>query len=151
MKLITNKARKNHRKRINDLILWAESIVICSGWMKQNGLKLLLPNLKKAIEKNVKITFFSNEIHTEIDAIKSLKELKHIKHVLIPKNKKTLHSKIHYFQKGNVFIAIVGSANITLGGLVKSEELSIEIEGDLNSDEHLQIRNYIDELQYIDL
>ncbi|MDF1876311.1 NgoFVII family restriction endonuclease [Sulfurimonas sp. SAG-AH-194-L11] len=64
-----------------------------------------------------------------------------MKHILIPKNKKTLHSKIYYFQSGNQFTSIIGSANVTVGGLIESEELSIEIKGTLQS--KALLRNFL--------
>ena len=148
MRLITNVGRKNHRALIKKLILSSENIIISSGWMKQEGLQKLVPSFKKAIEYNdASITIYTNKIHTEDEAAERLKEIQQIKHVLIPKNKKTLHSKIYYFQKDNEFIALIGSANITMGGLINSEELSVEIKGHLGSEEHIEIQNYLKDLE----
>ena len=148
MRLITNSGKKNHRALIQKLILSSEKIIICSGWMKVHGLLKLLPSLKETIKKNnASITFFTNENHTESEAIELLREILQINHILIPKNKKTLHSKIYYFQNRNQFTAIIGSANVTVGGLIESEELSIEIKGTLQSKEHLEIKEYLNTLE----
>jgi len=98
MRLITNYDKKNHRALIQKLILSSEKIIICSGWMKKQGLLKLLPSLKETIKKNnASITFFTNEKHTEPEAIELLRGILQINHTLISKNKKTLHSKIYYF------------------------------------------------------
>ncbi|MDF1876312.1 hypothetical protein JHD47_00595 [Sulfurimonas sp. SAG-AH-194-L11] len=76
MKLITNTGKRNHRALIQKLILSSEKIIICSGWMKECGLLKLIPSLKETIKKNnASITFFTNEKHTEVKAIKLLKEI----------------------------------------------------------------------------
>jgi len=148
MRLITNSGKKNHRALIAKLILSSDRIIICSGWMKQRGLEKLMPSLIQAMDKNdAEVTFFTNEVHTEQAAIDSLGKIKKIKHTLIPKSKKTLHSKIHYFQNKDSFTALIGSANITAGGLIESEELSVEIKGEIGSDEHIEIEEYLNSLE----
>lgn len=149
MRLITNlEEANNHQTLIEKLILSSDKIILCSGWMKQKGLKELLPSLIQAIDMNGAIvTIFTNKVHTQRAATKSLSKVKKIKHILIPEDKKTLHSKIHYFQKEDAFTAIIGSANITVGGLVKSEELSVEIKGMVGSDEHIEIEKYLNSVE----
>lgn len=126
------------------MIETSEKIVLCSGWMKYNGLEKLLPSLKKAISQNANIIIYSNSKHTEEKVIHKLNELQ-IKHILAPEDK-VLHSKIYYFQSKDKFTALIGSANITLYGLTKSEELSLKISGDCNTDEYHQINAYFQRL-----
>jgi len=145
MNLITNKGRgKNHKALINKLILTSDEIIMSSGWMKEEGLMAILPNLEEVIKKNVTVTIYSNQQHTETFVTEKLKGYENIKHIMF--KKKTLHSKIYYFKKGDTFTAIIGSANITYGGLVHSEELSVKISNTIDSDEHIEIKKYLDNL-----
>ncbi len=140
--------KKNHRHRLATLIEKADKIVLCSGWMKYNGLELLLPSLEKAISKNVEITIYTNQEHTDAKSIKSLADNPSIRHIIIDDEKsRYLHSKIYYFQSNTGFVAIIGSGNITLGGLIKNEELSIEVSGELDSREYVRINKYLKHLE----
>lgn len=151
MRIITNlKEENNHKTLIERLILSSDKIIICSGWMKQKGLNELLPSLIQAVNVNgAVVKIFTNKVHTQPTATKSLSKIKKIEHILISKNKKTLHSKIYYFQKEDKFTAIIGSANITKGGLIESEELSVEFKGIINSAEHMEIEKYLNNLEII--
>ena len=146
MKLITNLKSDNHRKLLNQLILSSNKIVICSGWMKFNGLQKILSSLDKAIENNASITVFSNKEHTEEKAINALKERSHIKHIIADNQHRYLHSKIFHFENDKNFTSIIGSANITYGGLISNEELSVELSGVIGSNEHNEITQYLETL-----
>ena len=145
MKLVSNLNRKNHRNRIVELISKFDSMVLCSGWMKHAGLKKILPALKIAQkERNAQITIFSNIQHTDKGSISALSTFKH---VLVDEKAKYLHTKLYYFYNENDFVALIGSANITLGGLVSNDELSVEISGAISSQEHLQVASYMKNLE----
>lgn len=146
MKLITNCKADNHRKLINNLILSSGKTVICSGWMKFNGLDEILISLDKAIENGAIITIYSNKAHTEEKVINALKERNRIKHIIADDKHRYLHSKIYHFESSNNFTSIIGSANITSGGLISNEELSVELSGLIGSDEHNKIIDYLDDL-----
>lgn len=140
--------KKNHRLRLSTLIEESDKIILCSGWMNHNGLKLLLPALEKAISNNAEITIYTNQDHTDDKSIKSLANIPSIRHIVVDKDEnRYLHSKIYYFQSNNGFLAIIGSGNITLGGLVKNEELSIEISGEFDSPEYVRINKYLKHLE----
>jgi len=144
MTLITNRGKTNHRKLIVDLIKSSKEVIIFSGWMTEDGFKKLLPSFEEAIKNGAKITIFTNEKHTKLDPKTNLKAYG-ICHVLA--KSKTLHSKIYYFQNNSLFTAVIGSANMTNGGLVSSEELSVKLEGKIDSPEHEEIYNYLKDLK----
>ncbi|GAU08264.1 restriction endonuclease PLD domain-containing protein [Desulfoplanes formicivorans] len=146
MKLLSNLTKQNHRKRIVELISKSDHIVLCSGWMKRAGLKKILPALENAKQKNnAVITIYSNKKHTDEECIIALNDFRHI--VVDDIYSKYLHTKIYYFQAENNFNAIIGSANITHGGLVSNDELSVEISGLIGSKEHQDISSYLEQLE----
>lgn len=149
MKLISNITKTNHLSIIKDLIEASSKIIISSGWMKKDGLLELMPSFNKAIKNNgALITIFSNRPnHTQKSVINILNMHSEIKHVVVPKDNKTLHTKMYYFEKDDTFTVIVGSANITSGGLTGSEELSILIEDRKGSKFHKEIYQYINNLE----
>ncbi|SDI94023.1 PLD-like domain-containing protein [Paraburkholderia steynii] len=105
----------------------ANRIVICSGWLKTAGVQLLLPELEAAVARNVNVTVYSNkpprktEDETEEGAILALQKLG-IEHIIVERQF-YLHAKICYVETGQRFHRVIGSANITIGGLRKNEEL----------------------------
>jgi len=152
MEIISNTTNNNHLAVIKKLIESSTKIIISSGWMKKDGLEKLIPSFEKTIKNNhALITIFSN-IHPHTQKLASRKlEIykKSIKHIIVPLNKKTLHTKMYYFEKDNIFTVVIGSANITSGGLLNSEELSILIEEKQNSKFHQEILEYIKSLEHL--
>ena len=148
MTLITNHHEKKHVDTIKELIPSSKKIILCSGWLDNLGIKKILPHLINASNKNADITIYSNARHTTDDAINTLSEHKHkhIKHIMIKHKKKYLHTKIYYFETEKTYTAIIGSANLTKGGLVKNEELSIKHQGKLGDEDHAKIVSYLNEL-----
>lgn len=105
-----------------------------------------MPNLVKAANNNTDITIYSNKKHTKDDVKNTLSKHENITHIIISQHKKYLHTKIYYFENEKTYTAIIGSANLTNGGLKKNEELSIELNGDIRSLEHTNIVLYLNEL-----
>jgi HKD family nuclease len=149
MQLSRNRGKQNHRKQLVDLIGRSEVSVLCSGWLKHDGLVELLPVIDVGLAKKAIITIYSNEEHTEEAAKKAIAERAEVKHFIISKQCKYLHSKLYYFEHGDEFTALVGSANITYGGLVRNEELSVHFTGRVGDSQQQQIRGYLDELREI--
>jgi len=147
MRLHKNVGKSNHRKLLSKLISESEVSVLCSGWIKNTGVEKLRPAIDRALANNAVITIFSNEDHTDPKAAETLKGILNLEHFVAGKKDKCLHSKIYYFEKSGEYTAIIGSANITYGGLVGSEELSVGIEGIVGDDQHKQIQEYLNGLR----
>lgn len=60
-----------------------------------------------------------------------------------------LHSKLYYFETGETYTALIGSANITKGGLATNHELSVRFAGSIGDEKHRQLTSYIAALQEI--
>jgi HKD family nuclease len=151
LRLIANvkKDTQSHLYELKQLLSTSEQIVICSGWMKGNGLSLLLKDIRKAIRRGSEITVYTNQEHTEPGCIKSLLKMPGLKHFNVPKPI-YLHSKIYYGQKDDSYSAIIGSANITKGGLCTNEELSYLVSGKIGDDAHGQLALYLGRLSELE-
>lgn len=146
MKLISNISNKNHRHRIVELIKSSDKIVLCSGWVDSKGLDKILPALKSASDRQTDIKIYTNKKHTSKESILALSSISGLQHTIVDNEVKYLHSKIFYFTKGKSYTVIIGSANLTYGGLVRNDELSIETSGEIGSSEHKIIYDHIQAL-----
>lgn len=147
MQLKKNRGKQNHRKLLVDLISRSDVSILCSGWLKYDGLVELLPAIDCGLSNHATITVYSNEEHTEEQAIAAIAERPALKHFIMSKQCRYLHTKLYYFEHSGEYAAIIGSANITHGGLVRNEELSVRIGGRVGDSEQQQILDYLDELQ----
>lgn len=143
MRIITN-VRKNrsHLPEVLRLIANHDEVVICSGWMKMCGLSEVLPTLDLALERGASVSVFTNKRDTETDCVAALSQRVGLFHANIP-TPKYFHSKLYYGRQGDHFMAIIGSANVTAGGLWKNEELSTLIEGSVSDPLHAQLSAYL--------
>jgi hypothetical protein len=183
--LITNSKPNNHDRVINRLILSSEEIVLCSGWLKLEGVNMVLPSIICAENNGADITLFSNKGETgeacDCDARWEVRQYKEpvkdwlerrrvlcsctgvaeivigklkkasekypkFKYVVYKNTNKPMHQKIYYFKKDKEFTAIIGSGNITKGGLDSNEELSIGLRGTVGSYSHKEIIKYLDKM-----
>ena len=74
------------------------------------------------------------------------KRYPNFKYVVYNNPNKPMHQKIYYFKKDKEFTAIIGSGNITKGGLESNEELSIGLSGTVGSHSHKEIIKYLDKM-----
>jgi len=183
--LITNSKPNNHDRVINRLILSSEEIILCSGWLKLEGVNMILPSIICAESNGADITLFSNKGETGEDCSckageldkdwdepikkwlkrrkdlcscpgvaavvinklnKASKKYPKFKYVVYLNHNKPMHQKIYYFKKDKEFTAIIGSGNITEGGLETNEELSIGLSGVVGSHSHKEIIKYLDKM-----
>ena len=149
MLLQLNANKDNHRKILADSIKRSEISVLCSGWLKHAGLKHLLPAIDLALKNGSQITIYSNKKHTDSEAIESIKSRESILHIVVDDSDKYLHSKIYYFESAGEYKAIIGSANITNGGLISNEELSVNLSGTIGDSQNNQIKKYLARLKTV--
>ncbi|MGE8302867.1 MAG: hypothetical protein ACN6PW_00240 [Pseudomonas kermanshahensis] len=139
MQIVTNAGKnKNHLSVLKAIIEGSEEIVICSGWMKICGLKQILPSVDQAIARGSRVLIYTNAEHTDVDCVKELSARPGVTHLNVAKP--YLHSKLYYGRSGDSFRVMVGSANVTAGGLLRNEELSHAVSGnttDLLHDHYL--------------
>lgn len=139
MKIIKD---NEHLEELNKLIIQSQKIILCSGWIFLNGLKLLNKSLLQAIENKSEILIYSSQEHTKTNVIKKLKKI-NIPHKILKKELGKVHTKLYYFEDTETFTAIIGSANISDGGLLNNSELSIKITDKVGSNEYKELQEYI--------
>lgn len=141
--------KRNHLATLRDLLVDVERVILCSGWLKAAGIIALLPELEEAIRRGARVTVYSNrpqkkQEETEKEAIDMLAGLG-AEHVIVERDF-YLHAKIYYFEAHGRYHAVLGSANITDGGLRRNEEVSVLLTGDLGDDQHREVSAYLKHL-----
>ena len=146
MEMIFNKnSSENHLKKLKELILKSDEMIICSGWVKITGLKLITKELKSAMKRKAKITLITNREHTDQECIAYLKN-HNIKHIIVDKSSRYFHTKMYYFLSNDSYDVLIGSANLTSGALKSNEELSVLYSGKIGDNEHKKISLYLDHI-----
>ena len=129
-KLITN-TEGNHVDIINKGISSADRVIICVAFLKTSGLTLIKECLAKALNKgtNVKIVigldFFLTEPKALWDTFNMCEPYKNATLLLCTQNKNTFHPKLYYWAKNGNATVVIGSANLTSGGLAVTVEVSV--------------------------
>jgi HKD family nuclease len=141
-----NVGNDNHGKVLAAFIGESERMVLCSGWLDYPGLELLLPSLDLALARGAAIRVYSNKKHTKAGAARALAKRSAITHVIADNTRRYLHTKLYYFENGDSYTAMIGSANLTKGGLGCNEELSLVLNGSHGDAGHAQITQYLAEL-----
>lgn len=147
IKLAHNLKPGNHLTLLSSLIESSEESILCSGWIKPAGIRELRPSIEKALRRGAKISIISNRSHTIGSSAKTIGKWANVTHLMANKAHGTIHSKIYYFQTGDSYTAVIGSANITKGGLSSSDELSVHLSGIVGDEIQKEIRGYLDEMQ----
>lgn len=149
MRLVSNIGKTNHRALLRKLIEGSEKSVLCSGWIKHAGLEHLLSSIELAIQRGAQITVYSNKRETEQKAIDALRSRPMVRHFIADDAHRYLHTKLFYFESAAKYTALIGSSNLTQGGLVSNEELSVCFEGDVGDEWHVQVSAYLRHLEVV--
>lgn len=138
MKIISNQETENHFKIISDLLDRADEIIFCVAFLKTSGLNTIIEKLKS---KSKSKYFIGTDFYlTEPNALRRLYN-EGFEVYLTKKDKVTFHPKIYYFKTGQDINIIVGSTNITSGGLKSNIETSILINTISNSPIDIEFKN----------
>ncbi|MDQ7979898.1 phospholipase D-like domain-containing protein [Paraburkholderia sp. SARCC-3016] len=141
----TKSGNDGHLAAIKKNLSVAQFISICSGHLKHNGVKAIAKELRQAIARGSRVVFYSNDMHTQQEAADELAALG-AEHIVVDNEKTYLHTKLYYFEVGDRYAAIVGSANITKGALTSNEEFSYAPTGVKGDPQHQQIAAYLEHL-----
>lgn len=134
--------KSGHLAAIKNSLADAEFVSLCSGHLKHNGVEAIAKELRKAIARGAKVLVYSNDMHTQQEAADELAALG-AEHIVVDSRKTYLHTKLYYFEVGERYSAIVGSANITKGALTSNEEFSYMSSGVKGDPQHQQIAAYL--------
>jgi HKD family nuclease len=149
MEFISNAiGEKNHLATLKELIEWSEKCVLCTSYINNKGIKLLMPVIENGIlERNLDITIYSNgeSGFTKPKACRTIESIPQIKHILVQDNIR-LHAKIYCFEKGNLYKTVIGSANLTEDGLVHNREFSTLVIGQVNDQQYHNMESLFSKL-----
>lgn len=138
----------NHKHVIEKNMTSADEVVICTAFFKKSSLsKSILKNarrLKKKMTMFVGIDFFQ----TEPDALQKMRSLG-INLFIVHSSELsvTFHPKLYLFKNSEAAFAIIGSANMTKGGLETNYELSSCISVKNGSIIENELSSYIESLK----
>lgn len=134
--LLTNSGKLTHDQVLKACLFKAEKVQIAVAFLKMSGLNLLFKTIEKALKRGATIQLAAglDFTQTEPEALKKLKRLLEIypgSGLFISNFERTsvFHPKFYLFQFGEQAAAVVGSANLTNGGLLQNEEISVFLEG----------------------
>lgn len=143
-------ATNNHLTRMKDLLQTAQTVLLISGWAKKEGIAALEASLAAAIIRGARVMVLSNKrienksAMTEKGAVSILKSSGGAHHSF---HSPYLHTKLHYFEADGRYVALIGSANLTVGALTTNEELSSEEAGVIGDEHHQRILRYLTHLR----
>ena len=125
----------DHSNRLLEHLAWADRFVCVVAFAKMTGLSLFAVRPKKRLAKGMRATFVIglDFYQTQPELLTELMKLKDVGDVevymgAIGRNS-TFHPKLYLFQTDAETRTIIGSANMTMGGLRSNHEMSAELAG----------------------
>ena len=141
-----------HVDFIKDGIKDADEIILCVAYWKTNGIEQIRKPLIDALKRGICVKFYVslNEWNTRPDALVELytltQQFSKASLVICKKTASIFHTKIYYFRSGKTFSAVIGSANLTLGGLEGNDEVSVKITSTIDTTFHTNLKKYLTSL-----
>ena len=120
-----------HARILNEGISGAEEIIVYVAFLKVSGLSKIRKSLLSAIKRGSKVRFvigldmYVTEPQALYDLARMIGSKRICQLLLVEQGAETFHPKFYYWRKGNHETVMIGSANITAGGLSTNHELSI--------------------------
>lgn len=142
--------REHHSKTLQGLIRSADRIQICVAFLKSSGLQTLVDPLVRAVARGAKVEIIAGADFylTEPSALERLQKVFRSKkactiYLTAGSHKSTFHPKLYYFSRGTDRNLVVGSANMTAGGLGANNEVSIHVQFDADCSLAAEIERYL--------
>ncbi|WP_286856431.1 MULTISPECIES: phospholipase D-like domain-containing protein [Sphingobacterium] len=153
IQLISNILDKNHFDLINKLMSESDEAFIMIAFLKSSGLRLIEPKLKQL--SNVQILAGANFGLTEPAALKQILKLSTERgnisgYINKLSSKEIFHPKMYLFRSGSCGHIIVGSANLTGGGLEGNNECSLYTECKVSDNVWKDSKEYFDRCIHLD-
>jgi HKD family nuclease len=124
--------------KLNELLDCTERFYCAVAWASD---MTFADGLLENEDKICQLVIGTDYLGTAPEVLQSLKSVPKVRVML--KGQVTFHPKIYCFIKDKNFFAIVGSSNLTNGGLSSNEEASVLIEGTTEDDFFKEISNKI--------
>ncbi|RWA52288.1 hypothetical protein AU476_18200 [Cupriavidus sp. UYMSc13B] len=84
----------DHLAAIRKGLADAHVISMCSGHLKFGGINAIANELKKAVDREARVIFYSNDKHTEQEAADVLAKLG-VEHIVVDNSRSYLHAKLY--------------------------------------------------------
>lgn len=140
MKLITN-TKNNLINSIKEAIKDCNEFYFIVSFIRFSGVQILLETLKKADDLGIKGKIITTDYMgiTEKKAIESILQLKNIQVRYFKGNKRGFHAKGYIFNYKEKSRVIIGSSNMSTGGLKGNIEWNTDMFLNIDSNEYLEI------------
>jgi HKD family nuclease len=149
VKLLLNDDQRHHGHAIAQLLRGAKRLDCVVAFAKTSGLGLILKELVKALKAGLEARFaIGLDFYlTEPELLRSLLKLSgnHRLKLYISRSSCTFHPKIYALSYGKGGTVLIGSANLTSGGLQNNYEASARID-EPNDALTQAVRGFIDDL-----
>jgi HKD family nuclease len=147
---ITNTGSDNHLRLIKEQIEASREVWIAVAFLKQSGLKLLETPVKEAIARGTRFKVICGlDLYiTEPEAIRMLQDWfqgqdENVLRLMPINNRRTFHSKVYCFHKRNGEVTLlVGSANLTCGGIKNNNEASMLVHSSRQSQIYEEVQEF---------
>jgi HKD family nuclease len=152
---IIDNDKENHEDDIGRMIKDSKKITIAVAFLKSSGLDLIWDSLKAKNSKIESLLFIIglDFYQTEPKALWRLFELREksssVRIKICQKRNQIFHPKLYLSELSNSFAAVIGSANMTSGGLNKNFELSCIVKGLKSDPFYSELKAYVDSLETI--
>ena len=151
-KLVLNNSKSdNHATLLKTLLSSADNFQCMIAFARQSGSKILIDELKKRLNKNLTARFvigldFYQTDPSLLEKLLTLSKRYKLKLYLSKEGtQSTFHPKVFVFKNQNESHALVGSANLTGGGMEHNYEASVLVK-DVNGKLFQAIDSYIEAL-----
>jgi HKD family nuclease len=128
LNLVTNESPKQFQNLITGLLLDAEEIYIAVAFLKCSGLDLIKPYIRKGISLNIVagVNFGITDPAALTGLLELSKKIPGLKPWLIRLDyKRVFHPKIYLVKNTAGYHVIIGSGNLTKGGLSSNHEAAL--------------------------
>lgn len=141
--------KNNHTKYVRSILNDSKRVYIIVAFLKMSGLKQFESDFKNIINSKFKITFIVglDFFITEPQALKKIYSIiskqEKSKMYLVHGNRQTFHPKIYCGTTVLKATFLVGSANMTLGGMQNNFEVSSYFSVTKTSKYYIEFKNYL--------
>lgn len=149
VQLLLNEDGQGHGDSIKCLLVKAKQIECMIAFAKMSGLKTTLPILEKSLGSGLKARFAIglDFYQTDPELLRQLFKLsrRFSLELYLSNSTSTFHPKIYAISYGKSCTVLIGSANLTGGGLWSNYEASAQVK-DLDGALFRSVRSHIDDL-----
>lgn len=153
IRLVSNADDTSHLRILKNIIESALGVTICVAYFRMSGYAPMSAMLKKLANSEADLSIFigTDQYITEPDALKALHRLVEsngrARVFLVRGNASVFHPKLYFARRARYAEALIGSANITGGGLMKNIEASIHAVVPIDSPFCREIEAFLDLLE----